>query len=127
MQSAYSYASAEARVLTPSPMPLVSQHFAPSGQPRPVQFVPHVKPGPRKTDVCLSPEVEELLAGGAAVSMGVSGGKDSVAGALALDDYLRRIGYPGRRSSSTATWASWSGKTACRPVSAWQITWAGSW
>jgi len=77
--------------------PLVSAHLSAAGRPRPVQFVPHIVPGPRKTDVCLTPQVEELLAGGAAVAMSISGGKDSVAAALALNDHLNRIAYAGPR------------------------------
>lgn len=47
--------------------------------------------------VALTPEVVELLRRDCVVAVGVSGGKDSVACALAVDDYLNAIGHSGPR------------------------------
>ena len=47
--------------------------------------------------VAVTDEVSSLLDRDCAVAVGVSGGKDSVAGALATRDYLDRIGHAGPR------------------------------
>ncbi|MCW8309046.1 phosphoadenosine phosphosulfate reductase family protein [Acidiphilium sp. PA] len=47
--------------------------------------------------IALTPEVERLLAADAAVAIGVSGGKDSCAVAIAVDRYLEAIGHAGPR------------------------------
>lgn len=52
--------------------------------------------------VALTPEVESMLAAGAAVAVGVSGGKDSVACALAVARHLESISYTGPRILITA-------------------------
>ncbi|WP_244808790.1 phosphoadenosine phosphosulfate reductase family protein [Caballeronia zhejiangensis] len=51
----------------------------------------------RARDVALTPEVAALLATDAVVAIGVSGGKDSVACALAVARYLDAIGHNGPR------------------------------
>lgn len=48
-------------------------------------------------NVALTPEVESMLDSNAAVAVGVSGGKDSVACALAVARHLDRIGHSGPR------------------------------
>lgn len=45
--------------------------------------------------VATTPEIDAMLLANTVVSIGVSGGKDSVATALRLDDYLREIGHTG--------------------------------
>ena len=54
---------------------------------------------PGKTDrgVVTTSEIDELLAAGAPVAIGVSGGKDSEAAAIATFEYLDRIGHTGPR------------------------------
>ncbi|WP_241302709.1 phosphoadenosine phosphosulfate reductase family protein [Burkholderia stabilis] len=52
---------------------------------------------PTSLQVTVSPEVEQLLLAGAACAVGVSGGKDSQACALAVDAYLNRIDHTGPR------------------------------
>ncbi|MGF6603328.1 3'-phosphoadenosine 5'-phosphosulfate sulfotransferase (PAPS reductase)/FAD synthetase [Paraburkholderia sp. GAS448] len=52
---------------------------------------------PSTLPVTVSREVERLLLEGAACAIGVSGGKDSQACALAVDAYLDRIGHTGPR------------------------------
>lgn len=47
--------------------------------------------------VAVTPEISSLLAANAPVAVGVSGGKDSSAVALRLDDYLNEIGHSGPR------------------------------
>lgn len=51
----------------------------------------------RPNTVALTHEVSELLAGNAVVAVGVSGGKDSDACAIAVDRYLNEIGHAGPR------------------------------
>ena len=51
----------------------------------------------RARDVALAPEVSALLASDAVVAIGVSGGKDSVACALAVARHLDAIGHNGPR------------------------------
>jgi 3'-phosphoadenosine 5'-phosphosulfate sulfotransferase (PAPS reductase)/FAD synthetase len=51
----------------------------------------------RARDVALTPEISALLATDAAVAIGVSGGKDSVACALAVARHLDAIGHNGPR------------------------------
>ncbi|MFM0136442.1 adenine nucleotide alpha hydrolase family protein [Caballeronia grimmiae] len=51
----------------------------------------------RARDVALTPEISALLATDAAVAIGVSGGKDSVACALAVARHLDAIGHSGPR------------------------------
>ncbi|CAL8481038.1 hypothetical protein [Caballeronia sp. S22] len=51
----------------------------------------------RARDVALTPEVAALLAADAVVAIGVSGGKDSVACALAVARHLDAIGHSGPR------------------------------
>lgn len=48
-------------------------------------------------DVAIAPDVEALLAAGAPVAIGVSGGKDSAAAAFATVEHLDRIGHAGPR------------------------------
>lgn len=55
------------------------------------------RPGRLDLGVELNPEVEALVASGAPVAFGVSGGKDSCAGALALFEHLDRVGHVGPR------------------------------
>ena len=50
-----------------------------------------------RTDVATTPEINSLLASNAPVAWGVSGGKDSVALALAGQAYLDSIGHTGPR------------------------------
>lgn len=50
-----------------------------------------------KCQVSTSPEVDEMLAAGAVVAIGVSGGKDSQAAAIRLASYLDEIGHNGPR------------------------------
>lgn len=45
----------------------------------------------------ITPAIESLIATGSPVAIGVSGGKDSQASALAVCDYLDRVGYAGPR------------------------------
>ena len=45
--------------------------------------------------ICLTPEVNAMLEAGCVVAVGVSGGKDSVACALAVDRHLKQIGHTG--------------------------------
>lgn len=45
--------------------------------------------------ISITPEIREILAAGAPVAIGVSGGKDSGAVALRLHDYLKEIGHTG--------------------------------
>lgn len=47
--------------------------------------------------VATTPEVENMLARNAVVAIGVSGGKDSDACAIATSEYLDRIGHTGAR------------------------------
>lgn len=51
----------------------------------------------RENRVSLTPEVERLLAGDAVVAIGVSGGKDSDACAIAVSRHLDAIGHAGPR------------------------------
>lgn len=55
--------------------------------------------GDAPTDRLISttPEVDRLLAAGAPVAMGISGGKDSCALGIATNEYLNRIGHTGPR------------------------------
>jgi 3'-phosphoadenosine 5'-phosphosulfate sulfotransferase (PAPS reductase)/FAD synthetase len=53
------------------------------------------RPGRADRGVVTTPEIDELLAAGAPVAIGVSGGKDSCALAIAVVTYLRAIGYTG--------------------------------
>jgi tRNA(Ile)-lysidine synthase TilS/MesJ len=48
-------------------------------------------------DVSVTPEITSLLAAGSPVAIGISGGKDSSAVALRLQDYLLEIGHTGPR------------------------------
>ena len=48
-------------------------------------------------EVLVTPEITSALAAGAAVAIGVSGGKDSAAAALATIDYLKDVGHRGPR------------------------------
>ena len=48
-------------------------------------------------EVLVTPEVTSALEGGAAVAIGVSGGKDSAATALATIDFLEDAGHRGPR------------------------------
>jgi 3''-phosphoadenosine 5''-phosphosulfate sulfotransferase (PAPS reductase)/FAD synthetase and related enzymes len=56
-------------------------------------------PGDRSFDhpIALTPDICRLLAASAAVAVGVSGGKDSGAVAIAVDRHLRTIGHAGPR------------------------------
>lgn len=56
-----------------------------------------VGPGSSTNPVALTPEVEALLARNCVVAVGVSGGKDSDACAIAVDRHLDRIGHCGPR------------------------------
>lgn len=47
--------------------------------------------------VAQTPEIDALLAGGAVCAIGVSGGRDSQACALATHEYLNAIGHTGPR------------------------------
>lgn len=51
----------------------------------------------RLLPIALTPDVERLLAANAVVAIGVSGGKDSCAVAVAVDRHLRAIGHAGPR------------------------------
>ena len=48
-------------------------------------------------EIAVTPEVSEALRNGAAVAIGVSGGKDSAATAFATVDYLNEMGHQGPR------------------------------
>lgn len=50
-----------------------------------------------KYPVTLTPEITEMLLAGAPVCVGVSGGKDSSAVAIRLNDYLNEMGHTGPR------------------------------
>ncbi|MDD2878328.1 MAG: phosphoadenosine phosphosulfate reductase family protein [Acidiphilium sp.] len=52
---------------------------------------------PTSPPIALTPEVTRLLAADAAVAIGVSGGKDSCAVAIAVDRHLSAIGHTGPR------------------------------
>jgi len=47
--------------------------------------------------VVTTPEIDALLAADCVVAVGVSGGKDGAAAAIAVDQHLNRIGHRGRR------------------------------
>ena len=57
-------------------------------------FEPIWSPG---REVLVTPEITSALEAGAAVAIGVSGGKDSAATALATTDYLEDVGHSGPR------------------------------
>ncbi|AOV18820.1 hypothetical protein BJI67_16405 (plasmid) [Acidihalobacter aeolianus] len=63
----------------------------------PVQFHAHVNGPGQLNQVAVTDEVEALLRAGAVCSIGTSGGKDSVACALAVSEYLDQIGHTGPR------------------------------
>jgi 3'-phosphoadenosine 5'-phosphosulfate sulfotransferase (PAPS reductase)/FAD synthetase len=48
-------------------------------------------------EICITPEISQLIAESAPVAIGVSGGKDSCAVAFALSDYLDSVGHKGER------------------------------
>lgn len=48
--------------------------------------------------IAITPEVSQMLAADAVVAFGVSGGKDSHAGAIRLNDFLDEIGHAGPRA-----------------------------
>jgi 3'-phosphoadenosine 5'-phosphosulfate sulfotransferase (PAPS reductase)/FAD synthetase len=50
-----------------------------------------------RPQISTTPEIEQVLAAGAAVAIGVSGGKDSAAVAFALTEYLDSSGHSGPR------------------------------
>lgn len=52
---------------------------------------------PPATEVAVLPDIEQLVAAGAAIAVGVSGGKDSQAAALATAQYLDRMRHQGPR------------------------------
>jgi len=54
-------------------------------------------PAPNQPPVATTPEIDALLAAGAVCAIGVSGGRDSQACALATHDYLNAIGHTGPR------------------------------
>lgn len=54
-------------------------------------------PGRADRRVAIDPEIERLLAGNQPVAIGVSGGKDSCAAALSVDEHLDFIGHTGPR------------------------------
>lgn len=57
-----------------------------------------VRPQPDPFDnIAIVPTIAELIAGGAPVAIGVSGGKDSQAAALATFEHLDRVGHTGPR------------------------------
>ena len=60
-------------------------------------FLADPKPQGPRYPVTAPPEIRALLARNAPVAVGVSGGKDSSAVALRLDDYLNEIGHTGPR------------------------------
>lgn len=68
---------------------LVSINDIVSAQPSLFQF--------ERREVILTPEVDAMLAKNAVVAIGVSGGKDSFACALAVDQHLKEIGHTGPR------------------------------
>lgn len=74
-------------------LPLAAQQSIRFITPR---FLIGVPPG-KPNDVCLSPEVNALLERDAVVAVGVSGGKDSDACAIAVARHLDRIGHKGPR------------------------------
>ncbi|WP_199031426.1 phosphoadenosine phosphosulfate reductase family protein [Ralstonia sp. ASV6] len=51
----------------------------------------------KPNEVAVTPEIEQLLAANCVVAVGVSGGKDSDACAIATDRYLNQIGHAGPR------------------------------
>ncbi len=57
----------------------------------------HVGPGSSSNAVALTPEVTDLLAHNCVVAIGVSGGKDSDACAIAVSRHLDQIGHTGPR------------------------------
>lgn len=54
-------------------------------------------PSPQPRSVAVTPQVSDMLAGGCAVAIGVSGGKDSQACAIRTTKYLDVIGHTGPR------------------------------
>ncbi|MGF6440436.1 phosphoadenosine phosphosulfate reductase family protein [Paraburkholderia youngii] len=60
------------------------------------RFLNGAPPG-KPNEVCLAPEVEAMLRGDAVVAIGVSGGKDSDACAIAVKRHLDSIGHKGPR------------------------------
>ena len=59
-----------------------------------LHFIP---PGFVTPDVAVTPEVSQMLASNCVVAVGVSGGKDSMACAIATNEHLNRIGHVGPR------------------------------
>lgn len=60
------------------------------------RFLEGAPPG-KRNEVCLAPEVSAMLAANAVVAVGISGGKDSDACAIAVDRHLNKIGHTGPR------------------------------
>lgn len=52
-------------------------------------------PAGKPNEVCLTPEVDQMLATESVVAISVSGGKDSEAVALAVARHLERVGHNG--------------------------------
>lgn len=69
------------------PMPIVTNQFPIRGHP----------PGGSQNPLSITPTIRDLIEQGAAVAIGVSGGKDSQAAAMASFEYLDRISHTGPR------------------------------
>ncbi len=67
--------------------------------------------------ISIVPPIVDLLKQGAAVAIGVSGGKDSQAAAMATFEYLDRIGHSGPRLLIMPTSARLNGRIRSRPAS----------
>ena len=74
-------------------------------------------------EIAVTPEVTEALRNGAAVAIGVSGGKDSAATAFATVDYLNEMDIRVRACSSTAIWDVRSGASHSPFARNWRPTW----
>ena len=68
---------------------------------------------PRR-EVLVTPEITSALEAGAAVAIGVSGGKDSAVTALATIDYPKNLGHRGPRVLIQVTLGGLNGASHCR-------------
>lgn len=91
----------------------------------PISAIPQSTPVSRIDRVALSPEVTSLLARNAVVAIGVSGGKDSVACAIAVSRHLDEIGHVGPRVLIHADLGrvEWKDSLACCERLAVRIGW----
>lgn len=76
--------------------------------------------------VNLSPEVEAFLSTNPVVAIGVSGGRDSHACALAVHRHLESIGFAGQKVMIHADLGALSGNKACQSAKSLPTLLAGS-